>query len=419
MKSIWGAALFLLVIALVIVGSRMSRQEDHHEPVAATHPSDSNTDLFISESPDSSWQIVLADYDEYLQEALRKNLAAGFAVVVIKDTSILFLRTYGISNYSTGDSVDLQSVFRLGSVSKTFASVLAGRLVDKHKIAWDDKVVHFLPDFALISHENTEQLTLRHLLSHTSGLPYHAFTDRVDDGANLDTLIYHLRDLKLTGPPGEMYSYQNVAYSISAKIIEAATGKSYANEMSDEVFGPLKMREASMTFDEMINSEHRTQPHVYTRRGWKALDISTTYYNVGPAGGVNASISDMTRFLLALNNPASGFLSEQTLQEIFRPYVRATARNRNFRRWKRSKGSYYGMGWRVLTFPDDTVNYHGGYVNGYRAEIALSRKDRIGICVLVNSAGNLADNAIPEFLIRYEKRKRNFEIIKPEPVIAP
>src|SRR5205085_9507523 len=109
MKSIWGAAVFLLVIALVIVGSRMGRQEDHHEPVAASHPSDSNTDLFISKSPDSSWQIVLADYDEYLQEALRKNLAAGFAVVVIKDTSILFLRTYGISNYSTGDSVDLHS----------------------------------------------------------------------------------------------------------------------------------------------------------------------------------------------------------------------------------------------------------------------------------------------------------------------
>jgi beta-lactamase class C len=419
MKSIWGAALFVLVTALVIVGSQMGREEEPRAPIAATDQSGFKADLFISDSPDSSWHELLAEYDEYLASAVRKNLAAGVAVAVIKDTSILFLRTYGLSNYSTGDSVDIQSVFRLGSVSKPFASVVAGRLVDKRKLSWDDKVVHYLPDFALISHENTEQLTLRHLLSHTSGLPYHAFTDRVDDGANLDTLVYHLRDLTLTSPPGEMYSYQNVAYSISGKVIEAATGRSYANIMADEVFGPLKMREASMTFDEIINSEHRTQPHIYTRRGWKALDISTTYYNVGPAGGVNASISDMARFLRALNDPSSGFLSESTLEEIFRPYVRATARNRNFRRWKRSRGSYYGMGWRVLTFKDDTVNYHGGYVNGYRAEIALSRKDRIGICVLVNSAGNLADNAIPEFMIRYEKRKRQLELIKPEPLIAP
>jgi len=121
----------------------------------------------------------------------------------------------------------------------------------------------------------------------------------------------------------------------------------------------------------------------------------------------------MTRFLRALNTPTGDFLRDETLDEIFRPYVKATARNRNFRRWKRSNGSYYGLGWRVLTFKDDTVNYHGGYVNGYRAEIAISRKDRIGVCVLVNSAGNLADNAIPEFMIRYERRKRDLELAKP------
>jgi beta-lactamase class C len=158
----------------------------------------------------------------------------------------------------------------------------------------------------------------------------------------------------------------------------------------------------------LINNPRKARPHIYSRKGWKALGISETYYNAAPAGGINASISDMARFLQALN-ASSGLLNDSTKKEIFKPFVRATARNRNFRRWKRSTGSYYGLGWRVLTFKDDTLNYHGGYVNGFRGEVAIERKGGISVCVLVNSAGSLADNAIPEFFIRYERNKKSID----------
>jgi beta-lactamase class C len=205
-----------------------------------------------------------------------------------------------------------------------------------------------------------------------------------------------------------MYSYQNVAYSITSRALQAATGKSYARLMDEEIFKPLQMSEASMSFDELVNDARKARPHIYSRKGWKALKISETYYNAAPAGGINASISDMARFLQALNG-GSDLLHDSTRKEIFTPYVRATARNRNFRRWKRSTGSYYGLGWRVLTFKDDTLNYHGGYVNGFRGEVAIERKGGISVCVLVNSAGSLADNAIPEFFIRYEKKKKDID----------
>jgi beta-lactamase class C len=116
----------------------------------------------------------------------------------------------------------------------------------------------------------------------------------------------------------------------------------------------------------------------------------------------------MARFLQALNSP-NALLTDSTRQEIFKPYVRATARNRNFRRWKRSTGSYYGLGWRVLTFKDDTLNYHGGYVNGFRGEVALEKNEGIAVCILSNTAGTFADNAIPEFFIRYGKMKKKID----------
>jgi beta-lactamase class C len=200
-----------------------------------------------------------------------------------------------------------------------------------------------------------------------------------------------------------MYSYQNVAYSVIGKIIESATGKPYDVVMAEKVFRPLHMDQASLSFEAMMANDDKAKPHVHTIRGWKPTAINETYYNVGPAGGVNASISDMARWLKALTARQNNLLMTSVKDEMFKPFVRATARNRYFRRWKKSSGSFYSLGWRILTFKTDTLNYHGGYVNGYRSEIALKSDDGIGICVLVNSAGALADRAIPEFFILYEK----------------
>src|SRR6187549_338604 len=109
-RSIAGVVVLLLVIALVIVGSRMNSRLTKKAPEVPPSAPDRYTDLYVSVTPDSSWQTILDEYDEYLSSALRKNLASGFAVAIVKDTSILFLRAYGISNYSTGDSVDIHSI---------------------------------------------------------------------------------------------------------------------------------------------------------------------------------------------------------------------------------------------------------------------------------------------------------------------
>src|SRR5690349_8299411 len=98
MRSAAGAALFLLVTVLVIVGSRFSRRDNQVEAVHHSIAPEGDPNLFVSAAPDSSWQTLLDEYDQYLTSAVRKNLASGFAVVVLKDTSVLFLRTYGIGN---------------------------------------------------------------------------------------------------------------------------------------------------------------------------------------------------------------------------------------------------------------------------------------------------------------------------------
>lgn len=362
-------------------------------------------DISAVVDPNPYTQKVLSQYEEFIERAIRAGTSPGAAVAIVKDSSIIYLKGFGLKQVGEPDSINTNTVFRLGSVSKCFASVLAGTLVSDHLFSWDDPLIKYLPDFALKSKESTEKLTVRHVLSHTIGLPYHAFTNMIEERASLDTLFKELRYLDLIGEPGKVYSYQNVGYSLIGEVIKATTHKSFEEALTEKVFRPLHMKNSSASYNAMVNNSNIAKPHLFTRKHWVSIPVSDTYYDVTPAGGVNASIADMALWLKALLGNDQEVLTSATLDQIFEPQVRAISKNRNFWKWKKPKASYYALGWRVLTFKNDTIEYHGGYVNGYRSEVAIDRKNRIAICVLTNSAGNLADQSIPEFLTRFSQQE--------------
>lgn len=393
----------LLVIALGFVLYPFRKNQAtpalHQKPAIEKQVADlvEEKSLTAQVDPNPYVQQLVHDYEQYISKAILKGQAPGAAVVIVRDSSIIFLKGFGLKEAGTNDSMNVNSVFRLGSVSKCFAAVLTSTLVRDQQMSWDDKVTRFVPEFQLKKRENTDSLCIRHVLSHTIGLPYHAYTSMVEDGVPLDTLLIHLKDLDLIGMPGKVYSYQNVGYSLIEKVIQSATGKSYEASLTEKLFQPLHMRHASASYAGIMGNDNVALPHFFSGRRWRTAAISHTYYNVAPAGGVNASISDMGLWLKALLGTRQDILPDETINEMLTPQIRAISKNRNFWRWKRSKASYYAMGWRVLTFKDDTLDYHGGYVNGYRSEVALDRKNKMAICVLVNSAGNLSDQSIPQF----------------------
>jgi beta-lactamase class C len=276
----------------------------------------------------------------------------------------------------------------------------------------------------LKSKEKTQALQITHVLSHTTGLPYHTYTTLVEDGLDLHSMLAELKNVNLIAEPGTMYSYQNVAYSIISEVIMGASGKTYESLMDEKVFKPLEMNDASISYDAIMANDNVARPHLLWRKGWKAIKISDTYYNVSPAGGVNASISDMAQWLKAMLSRNEKFIQTKTLDKIFTPVVKAKTKNRYFRKWIGKSDSHYALGWRVLNFKNDTLLYHGGYVAGYRSEVALDRRSNIGICVLSNGPGRLVDNSVPMFfnlfynqrdsILSWQNRK---PIAGPEPLV--
>ena len=391
--------LILLLIALPILLAQVFMKKDEAVAIktkpSAPPPKKVNPLL----------QQLLNDYDKEIITLSQEANTPGAAIAVIQDSSIVFLKAYGVKTAGTSDSIDVNTVFRIASVSKCFAAFLAGILVEDSLLSWDNPVVTYVPNFALKSPIETQRLRIRNVLSHTTGLPYHAYTNMVEEGIALDTMLSWLRNVNLVSKVGSMYSYQNVAYSVIAPVMKAATGKTYESLMQEMVFGPLRMETASIDYASMMQNPNIARPHLRRSRKWRPAKITDTYYNVAPAGGINASISDMAQWMIALLGNREDVISRGTLNQMFTPVVRARSKNRNYGRMHRLSDSFYGLGWRILYYPNDTLIYHGGYVNGYRSEVALNPKDKIAVCILANAPGALADNGIPLFFDLFNTRR--------------
>jgi len=261
--------------------------------------------------------------------------------------------------------------------------------------------VQFVPEFTLSSPEQTQQVQLQHLLSHTSGLPYHAYTDMIESGYDLRTIAAHFARLPLFGKPGQMFSYQNAAFSLVGEAMEAATHKRYAELLTEKIFRPAGMRNASADWESIHRNPNTALPHNRTAGGWRPDTITTRFFNAIPAGGVNASIDDMGQWLKLLLGQRPDLISKETLDRVFQPMVRTYNERRRFRAWDGEKEAYYAMGWRVLVNGADTIICHSGSVNGYRGEIALDRKRGIAICALFNATTELPPLCIPSFFEKY------------------
>ena len=354
----------------------------------------------VTDSGESGRQYdnLVKSYDTLIKASMESENIPGMAVAIVKDNRILFLKGYGVKEFGSTDSVDIHTVFRLGSVSKGFASVLAGILVEDKKINWDDNIIKYLPDFRLKDTSYSNHLSIRNVLSQTTGLPVHTYTDMLDYNVPYEQIKPLLAEIAPIAKPGQVYSYQNVAYSLIADVAKSATGNDYVTLVKNKIFIPLNMKDASLDYESMENDSDVAKPHVCIgSKKWKALKLNPRYYSAAPASGVNASISDMAQWLLALTGNYPEFISEKSLEETYTPQIRTLIKRHYRHNWKHLGNLYYGLGWRIFDYAGKKIVYHGGYVKGYRAEIAVDYEEKVGIVVLFNSACRLASTCIPSF----------------------
>ena len=340
----------------------------------------------------------LRKFIHFVEQELDSTQTVGAAYTIVHDGEVAYTGTYGVLENGKQTKVDEHTLFRLASVSKGFAGVLASMLEQDSIFSLNDRVVEHYPGFLLKDSVNTADLTIRNLLSHTSGLVPYAFDNLVEANQDIYTIIDRLDEVDISAPPGELYGYQNVLFSMLDPIARKTTGIPYQELLEEKIFNPLGMFDASAGPVDIKRNPNIAYPHVRTKNGYVALHPHEGYYNVLPAAGVNASISDMGQWLLALLGYKPDWVSDTVRSTIATPVIYTPLKWRYTRYWKPFRERYYSLGWRIYNYQGRQIVYHGGYIRGYRAEIAFCPSEDVGIAFMQNSPNNLASRCVPTFM---------------------
>jgi beta-lactamase class C len=339
---------------------------------------------------------TLSAYQQWLERLDQRNAVAGLATAVVADDKVVFEDTIGYADASTREPVTPETVFRLASLSKAFATALTGVLVDDGKLSWDTKLVAVLPFFKLKRDGAAEQATVRDILGQRLGLPKNTYDNMLEENVSYEELARRLDEVTLTCDVGQCYGYQNIAFSLIGDVVYAQTGDFFTRQVDKNIFFPLGMKTASYGREGLEASKSWARPHRPGSNGWVPFEPKEAYYRVAPAAGVNASLKDMEQWLIAQMGGRPDVLPPALLATLHAPEV-STPIEMHSAPWRRARleDASYALGWRVFDYEGETLVFHAGAVEGYRTMIGFMPKYHVGMVMMWNSADPLPAGLLP------------------------
>ena len=289
----------------------------------------------------------------------------GAALLVLRDGKALIARGYGYANLEQREPVTAKSNFRLASVTKQFTAAAILLLAEDGKLTLDDPLRKWLPSLPA----ETDAITLRHLLTHTSGLvDYEDVMDPADTRQVFDADVLRLLEgqHRLEFAPGSSWRYSNSGYSLLALVVERASGMRFAAFLRARIFMPLRMGGTLARMDDGPAVANRAYGYTFDDGRWTRTDQSTTSAVLGD-GGVYSSIDDLAKWDAALYDDR--LLSDASRALAFAP---TTASDDPFVR--------YGFGWRIT----GEMLWHSGESIGFRNVIIRWPRQHFTIVLLSN-----------------------------------
>ncbi|PJF31375.1 MAG: hypothetical protein CUN51_03325 [Candidatus Thermofonsia Clade 1 bacterium] len=330
-------------------------------------------------APSAHADLDAQQLDAYFEKMLTYYGLAGLSAAIIREDEVIFSKGYGVRDAESDAPVTPQTQFSAASLTKSMTALAAMRLAEMGKLSLDAPIVEYLPEFTLRNAQHAKTITLRQLLSHTSGLPRNDlawYTGRITTAQDL---LKRLAELPMSGALGESFAYNNLGYALAGVVLERASGKSYADLMRELVFLPLGMESATLTYADMQKMPAFALPHrLDVRKGVQSIPFFP-YNNtvIAPAGAVNASALDLANYLRFHMGDGrfngTLILSAERLRELHTPVE-----------------SGYGLGWITSNLPDLQMIWHNGAIDGFAAIIAFALEHKVGVVVLSNT--NYSDN---------------------------
>ncbi len=310
--------------------------------------------------------------DSRVREEMAERHIPGAAVAVLRGGKIELIKGYGMADIERNLTVTPDTVFQIASTTKPFTAMAVMMLVEDGKVSLDEKASKYLPWLPPIYAD----VTVRHLLTHTSGVNRDVRTANVDN-FTLDEFKRRFAAAPASFKPGERWEYSNNGYILLGMIVEAVSGKSYGDFLRQRIFKPLGMK----------NTAYNEPPGAPKNRatGYDWVDGAykpSPYFHGGySAGGLISSVADLAKWAQALDTKK--LLKESSFQQMWTPVTLSEGRQLSFE--FRGEQSGYGFGWFLMTYKGRKLFTHGGTLSGFSGQIHRFVDDKITIIVLTNS----------------------------------
>ena len=313
----------------------------------------------VSASPDYAGTINTALLDTLITEQMAKHGLPGVALAVIENNQVIYQKGYGIDG--NGDPMTPQTKVFIGSQSKSFTALAIARLVELGKIDLNSSVQTYIPWFKVADEQASGEITINHLLHHTSGLSDAGYGVVLPLDTSLEDAVRSLAKAKLTAPVGTKFQYFNMGYTVLAYLIEMQSGQSYADFISQNILSPLGMESSTAN-----PANANAMPRGYTRLFGFSVPAKEGYqlYGVG-AGWIVSNAEDMAKYAIEFQTNKTQLVSNAMMRRILTPGI----------------GSY-GMGWFIYDGGSKII--HGGANQTFRTEVNIYPKSNRAFVLLTN-----------------------------------
>ena len=312
----------------------------------------------------------------------------GLVTVVVKDGQVLFKKAYGVKNLESKAPVDEHTLFTMASTTKAIVCQALGILVDQGKLNWTDKVRDHLPYFKLSDSYITEEARVQDLLTHNLGIEQADLLwalDSVSTKATLDRFALSKKGYPIRAG----FEYNNVMYAVAGEVIKAVSGQHWTEFVTENIFKPVGMTDAVAKSVDIFKKGNYTTPYL------NDLDdgIVQVDYNlsdqIGSAGMIWASLSDMTHYLQYLENDAivgkDTIISKETFDYLFKPHAFVTdASFYPTQQLTKPHWKTYGLGWFQHDYRGEKLDFHTGSLGGLIAICGIMRDKNTAVYVFAN-----------------------------------
>lgn len=350
-----------------------------------------------------------AAFDRLFEQAMAEYHLPGLAVGVIEDGRVVYRRTGGERSAGSGEPIDADTLFKIASNSKAMTTGLLARLVDQGKLAWDDPVTKYLPEFRMYDPWVTRNIQVRDLLIHNSGLGLGAgdlmLWPEPNDFTRAD-IIAGLAHLKPTHSFRAHYAYDNLLYVVAGEVAARAGGKPYDQLVREQVFAPLGMARCQVGAWRPQDIGNIAQPHMrQDGRNVPVREDGDTVADVPSmaAGGIRCSLEDMLAWMdraWLRPDPEQPWLSEAQRRAVWTLHTPMPISPR-MREWDGTHLYGYGYGWRLSDVDGQWKVAHTGTLMGMYSSLVLLPDRRSGFVILINGEGEAARTALGEALQKH------------------